>query len=109
MTSLSLCVPLLGSSLILLAQRRNLFRIMNTSEFSREKADWVEPGARLVLRDIVCQQCGVTKDVDLGVEITPQCECEEIDYRSNKMLIERRLIDLLRKKIIAWNIQVFKL
>lgn len=85
--------------------RRNLFRILNTSEFSRSAADWVDPGAKLVLRDIVCQQCGVTRDVDLGVSITPECECDEIDYHANKMLIERRLIDLVRKKIISWNIQ----
>ena len=82
---------------------------MNTSEFSRDKADWVEPGAKLVLRDIVCQQCGITKDVDLGVNLTPECECDEIDYRSTKNVIERRLIDLVRKKIIAWNIQVISL
>ena len=86
--------------------RRNLFRILNTSEFSRSAADWVDPSAKLVLRDIVCQQCGVTRDVDLGVSITPECECDEIDYHANKMLIERRLIDLVRKKIISWNIQV---
>ena len=32
--------------------RRNLFRILNTSEFSRSSADWVDPGAKLILRDI---------------------------------------------------------
>jgi len=88
--------------------RRNLFRILNTSEFS-PSAEWIDPGSKLILPDVVCHLCGVTKDVDLGIRINPECDCSEKEIKSNLKnnlnQIERRLIDLIRRKLIGWNIQ----
>ena len=75
--------------------RRNLFRILGVSEFS-EKAAWVEPGMKLILKDVVCQTCGVTQDIDLAVTLTPECECDEIDEKTNLVKIQYRLVELLR-------------
>ena len=55
--------------------------------------------------DIVCSQCGVSKDIDLGISIKPNCDCAQIDERANSQRIERRLIELVRRKVICWNIQ----
>ena len=103
--------------------RRNLFRILNTSgrfyrlsvwrfiqflEFS-PSAEWIDPGSKLILPDVVCHLCGVTKDVDLGIRINPDCDCSEKEIKANLKTnlnqIERRLIDLIRRKLIGWNIQ----
>lgn len=63
----------------------------------------------MILPDVVCHLCGVTKDVDLGIRINPECDCSEKEIKSNLKnnlnQIERRLIDLIRRKLIGWNIQ----
>jgi len=78
------------------------------SEFS-PSAEWIDPGSKLILPDVVCHLCGVTKDVDLGIRINPECDCSEKEIKSNLKnnlnQIERRLIDLIRRKLIGWNIQ----
>ena len=75
--------------------RRNLFRILGISEFS-DKAAWVEPGMKLILKDVVCQTCGITQDIDLTVSLLPECDCETMDEKRNNSIIEFRLIELLR-------------
>ena len=77
-------------------------------EFS-PSAEWIDPGSKLILPDVVCHLCGVTKDVDLGIRINPECDCSEKEIKANLKTnlnqIERRLVDLIRRKLIGWNIQ----
>lgn len=84
--------------------RRNVFRLLGVSEFS-EKGQWVDPAAKLILKDVVCTQCGVSQDLDLSVDLNPDCECEFFDEKTHKRIIEARLIEELKKKVIGWNLQ----
>jgi hypothetical protein len=68
---------------------------LGISEFS-EKGQWVDPAAKLILKDVVCTQCGVSQDLDLSVDLNPDCECEFFDEKSHSQIIEARLIEELK-------------
>ena len=48
------------------------------------------------MKDVVCTQCGVSQDLDLSVDLNPDCECEFFDEKSHKQIIESRLIEELK-------------
>lgn len=96
--------------------KRSLLARMKKSEYSAKVTQGVEPSLILVVPDVVCDSCLKSADLDICREqlfneggdleetIWP---CTDPDCRAplNKVSIERRLIELLNRRMVAYQLQ----
>lgn len=93
------------------SMRKNMLRLVNMGEFS-DKAIWNEKEKPYILTEIICQACNHCRDVDLlkdkhramkdGLPVWLCAQCY-VNYDTEE--IERRLIDVINRKLISYNLQ----
>ena len=92
--------------------KSNLLRMIRCKEFSEEAQKGVEPSLVLVIPDIICEQCQTCVDLDIcrdqvlntheeGVD-NWQCPNPDCTASLNKQEIERRLLDLVNRRLISY-------
>jgi len=105
--------------------KRNLLKILREQEFSSAAADATEPSLILVLPDVTCDKCLSSTDLDICRDMLLNTErghntdqkgghndenwkCKYCDDYLNKGHIERRLVDLLNRRIVSYQLQDLK-
>ena len=95
--------------------KRSLFAQMKKTEFSAEVTQGVEPSLILVVPDVICENCQVSSDFDICREQlfneasdpdSADCEwlCTSCESPLNKASIERRLIELLNRRMVTYQL-----
>lgn len=96
--------------------KRNLLTQIHKKEFSADVTQGIEPSLIMVIPDVICESCQVSKDLDICREHTfidtdnPEGEkedwkCNNCEMPLNKVAIERRLIDLLNRRMVSYQLQ----
>lgn len=93
------------------ALRKNMLRLISVGEFS-EKAEWKEVTKSYILTEMICQACNLCRDIDLmkdkhramkdGNQVWLCSECY-VNYDTEE--IEKRLIDVLNRKLMSYTLQ----
>ena len=89
--------------------RRNLLKILKISEFSPD-SHFMEPCMVLRIPDVICDFCEFTKDLDICRDISIKNKnwaCSVCGHNLSKANIERRLIDILQKKYISYQVYIY--
>lgn len=87
--------------------RRGCLRKMSQKEFSDESV-YLEPSLELILPQTTCDKCQTSRNLDICKEYSYEKEswlCNECEKPLNKTFIEKKLIDLLNARLIAYQIQ----
>jgi DNA polymerase epsilon subunit 1 len=98
--------------------KRSLLSQINVAEYSRA-AQWVNPCPTFILPDVFCTECQESRDVNLfymppledddgdgGGGMTPSCwACDDCGVPYNMHVIEQRLIALLYRKLVRYQLQ----
>ena len=95
--------------------KRNMMTSIHRKEFSTEVTEGLEPSLILVIPDVICEACQVNTDLDIcrenffnfsaledREEINSEWKCRNCDSELNKVLIERRLIELLNRRLVTY-------
>lgn len=103
--------------------KSNLFRMLHCKEFSPEAQDGVEPSLVLVVPDVICEHCCHCFDLDLCRDLSLNamegesnpanaaesanwlCANPECEQALNKLDLERRLLDLVNRRLISYQLQ----
>merc|ERR1711908_43076 len=90
-----------------------MLRIIHQKEFAAEVQSGVEPSLILVLPDVICHSCQDVFDLDICrnkmvTEASEVWPCKQCGEPLDKDLIERRLIDILNKRVVAYQMQDLK-
>lgn len=107
--------------------RSNLLRMVKCKEFSQEAQTGLEPSLVLVVPDVICDVCCKCFDLDIcrdpsiqstkesmnladidGADLSEQswrCSDPDCSQPLNKFDIERRLIDLVNRRLVQYQIQ----
>eukprot|EP00347_Sterkiella_histriomuscorum_P016015 403354822 len=107
--------------------KRNLLSIIREKEFSTTVVSATEPSLILVVPDVICTFCQTSKDLDICRDPSlnkdlhqnnltteqisaenSQWFCQQCDSALNKGLIERRLVELLNRRAVGYQIQDLK-
>lgn len=100
------------------ALMRNLLTSLHAKEFSPEVTQGIEPSLVLVIPDVICENCQTSNDLDICREhlLNQQTEDNELQQSENwecsscqhalcKTSLERRLIELLNRRIVSYQMQ----
>jgi DNA polymerase epsilon subunit 1 len=101
--------------------RRDLLNLIGTREFSDE-ANFTNPCETFCLQQVICDFCNHCKDLDLTREENAEIqEDEELDLERsncwscpschtlyNKTEIEQKLVNIVRKRLLTWQVQDIK-
>ena len=107
--------------------RSNLLRMIHCKEFSNEAQGGIEPSLILVVPDVICDRCCHCFDLDIcrdpslqcydGLDLPPEldglepvggawrCNGPDCGHPLNKNDIERRLIDLVNRRLVQYQMQ----
>jgi DNA polymerase epsilon subunit 1 len=101
--------------------KANLLRMIHCKEFSKEATQGLEPSLVLVIPDVVCENCLHVADVDIcrdpalnGTRASRPHDaaataeawlCEQCDGELSKLEIEQRLMDLVNKRLVSYQMQ----
>jgi len=106
--------------------KSNLLRMIHCKEFAQEAQEGLEPSLILVIPDVICEHCQKCSDLDicrdpaLNEEIVVDenalgentvrgnWACSVCDNELNKMNIERKLLDLVTRRLISYQLQDLK-
>jgi len=97
--------------------KRSLLTLINQKEFSPEAIERNEPSLILVIPDVICESCLSVRDLDICRDegITRGESIEEADWRCkscdsplDKVHIERRLVELLNRRVVTYQMQDLK-
>ena len=94
----------------------NLLRMIRCKEFSEEVQQGIEPSLILVIPDVICELCQTSMDLDIcrdfdlnqenvDGESVPNWACKSCNENLNKHTIERRLLDLVNRRLISYQMQ----
>ena len=90
--------------------KKSLLAQINVQEYSIQ-AKWENPCASFILPDVFCAECQECRDVDLCI-LPPADEdqsnswtCDDCDTPYNTQSIERRLIDVIQRKCLRYQMQ----
>ena len=87
--------------------QKNLFKLAQVREFSKE-AEFVNPSKTYILYDVMCQFCSAVTNIDLLRDsrlLDGNWKCLHCDHEYDKIGIEKRLIDILKRKSLAYQLQ----
>lgn len=96
------------------ALKRNLLTLLHRKEFSTEVTQGIEPSLILVVPDVICEACQNSADLDICRELQEGQEsedggadwkCKQCEAALNRVNIERRLIDLLNRRMLTYQLQ----
>lgn len=103
--------------------KANLLRMIHCKEFSKEATQGLEPSLVLVIPDVVCENCLHVADLDIcrdpalnGNQATVSRPydvaansgawiCQHCDGELSKLEIEQRLMDLVNKRLVSYQMQ----
>jgi len=108
--------------------KKNLLRLIHQQEFSPEVMEGKDPGLILVIPDVICEKCQQCQDVDIcrddslnslplefeakaqlyGQAARPAWRCKVCDFDLSLARIEKRLIDLLNRRVVTYQMQDLK-
>jgi len=102
--------------------KNNLLRMIHCKEFSKEAQEGMEPSLVLVVPDVICENCQRCFDLDIcrdpllnaseleeeEVEDSDEWRCQTCGWILSKPAIERRLIDLLNRRLVSYQLQDLK-
>lgn len=97
----------------------NLLRMIRCKEFSEEVQKGIEPSLILVVPDVICDFCQKCTDLDIcrdyklnqefeNEEEADNWNCKSCDMQLNKQLIQARLLDMVNKRLISYQMQDLK-
>lgn len=92
---------------------KNMLRIIHQKEFAPEVRTGIEPSLILILPDVICASCQDLFDLDIcrNNMVTEESEvwpCKQCKEPLDKDLIERRLIEILNRRVLAYQMQDLK-
>lgn len=96
-----------------------MLTLLKIKEFSQEVVTGKEPSLTLVVPDVICQSCQSIIDLDIcrstdlyedAATETPKpvWPCRYCDTPLNKDQVERRLLDILNRRMINYQMQDLK-
>eukprot|EP01117_Protostelium_nocturnum_P018117 TRINITY_DN7510_c0_g1_i3.p1 TRINITY_DN7510_c0_g1~~TRINITY_DN7510_c0_g1_i3.p1 ORF type:complete len:2083 (+),score=451.15 TRINITY_DN7510_c0_g1_i3:185-6433(+) len=91
----------------ILRLRKGWLKTLNVQEFSSE-AEFVNPCLSFVLHNVLCSFCNETRDLDLLRDpylIAGKWKCNNCHNSYHKPDIESRLVEILQKKSVSYQIQ----
>ena len=99
--------------------KKNLLKIISEMEFAPHVVNGNEPSLILVLPDVICDECQHSNDVDIcrdphlnledpSQNIKGNWDCTQCNNPLNKGQIERRLVELLHRRIVSYQLQDLK-
>lgn len=103
--------------------KMNLLRMIHCKEFSAEAQEGIEPSLVLIIPDVICSTCRRCSDLDIcrdpslndefvyrntDTTITGSWLCPDCDAVLNKSDIEHRLLDLVNRRLISYQMQDLK-
>jgi len=99
--------------------RKNLLNKLELKEFAPQTKDGLEPALVLVLPDVICKECTQSSDLDLcrDTNLNDQADegavqdrwlCQACGSALNVDDIEKRLVSLLNKKAVSYQMQDLK-
>lgn len=101
----------------------NLLRMIHCKEFSPEAQSGIEPSLILVIPDVICSNCQTCIDLDICRDpalneefvdrnteqsTTGNWECSTCEFEMDKNEIEHRLLDLVNRRLISYQMQDLK-
>lgn len=88
--------------------QKNLFKLAQIREFSKE-AEFKNPSESYVLYDVMCQFCSSVSNLDLlrDIQLIDDWKCKHCRHDYDKIAVEKRLIDILKRKSLAYQLQDF--
>ena len=90
--------------------RKDLFKMIRISEFSKE-ARYQNPSLIFVLQDVICDFCLSIRDIDICRDNTVakgNWLCNTCNHSYNKEYIENKLVGLVQRRAIAYQMQDLK-
>ena len=98
---------------------KNMLTLLKIKEFSQEVTTGKEPSLTLVVPDIICHSCQTSIDLDICRSTylyedpytetpKPVWSCRFCDESLSKDDVERRLLDILNKRMVAYQMQDLK-
>jgi DNA polymerase epsilon subunit 1 len=87
--------------------KRNLLKMVNVREFATE-AEFRDPCVSYTLPDVICSYCNNARDLDFLRDpnlLKHIWKCGICSHSYNKQNIERRLIDIVQKRSLAYQTQ----
>eukprot|EP00826_Nyctotherus_ovalis_P037516 TRINITY_DN3424_c0_g2_i4.p1 TRINITY_DN3424_c0_g2~~TRINITY_DN3424_c0_g2_i4.p1 ORF type:complete len:473 (+),score=147.46 TRINITY_DN3424_c0_g2_i4:320-1738(+) len=90
--------------------RRNLLKLLRVGEFS-EEARYQNPSLIFVQQDVICDFCLNIRDIDIcrDTMVTKgNWICNMCNYSYNKKYIENKLVALVQRRAIAYQMQDLK-
>ena len=98
---------------------RNCLTILRFKEFSQDVQSGKEPSLTLVIPDVICSNCQTIIDLDIcrsqqiytdpvNEVAAPVWRCGSCEEALNKDQIERRLLEILNKRMINYQLQDLK-
>lgn len=100
--------------------KSNLLRMIHCKEFALEAQNGLEPSLILVIPDVICEVCQKCSDLDICRDpslneetvvdenvlgeniIRGNWACSICDAEHNKQNIERKLLDLVNRRLISY-------
>lgn len=94
-------------SRVLTNTNQNLLKMVNVREFATE-AEFRDPCVSYTLPDVICSYCNNARDLDFLRDpnlLKHIWKCGICSHSYNKQNIERRLIDIVQKRSLAYQTQ----
>lgn len=102
--------------------KSNLLRMIHCKEFSKEATEGLEPSLVLVVPDVTCESClscfdlDICRDPSLNATVNSAHElgnssgqapwlCHRCDAKMSKDEIERRLLELVNRRLVSYQMQ----
>ena len=96
-----------------------MLTILKIKEFSQEVVNGKEPSLTLVVPDVICESCQTSIDLDIcrynefyedyfTETPKPEWTCRYCDVPMSKDEVERRLLDILNKRMVNYQMQDLK-
>ena len=82
--------------------KRSLLSQLGVAEYAAI-AQWKNPCPSLILPDVFCSECQDSRDVN--VCYSGSWECEDCGTTYDAAVVERRLVQLLRRKVLRYQLQ----
>jgi DNA polymerase epsilon subunit 1 len=101
--------------------RKNMLRIVREMEFAPHVVNGNEPSLICVLPDVICDLCQTSTDLDIcrdsqlnlvdsatGEISSRAWKCRQCEHDLNRGLVERRLIELMNRRVVSYQLQDLK-
>ena len=91
--------------------KKNLLKLVHEKEFSPQVVQGIEPSLVLVVPDVICEGCQSSTDLDICRDpylnyeeenMKGDWKCRSCETPLNKGLIERRLVELVNRRVAGY-------